>query len=268
MTGIRHSEFIKSLEDTKYPFVPSATLSNKKVTFLEGTFLDAHLYAAAGTARYYLSEVVVTSSQFTVYVGDSLDTKRLSGTVELPISVDNIKLSDSFGRPGGILVSEVSRLALLTSWGIGTHTFTQEQTEFCVTAQVPVSNPGVTGIKLDSGEVLTGKIWLLGEDGVVISTENQTLSSGEVVEAIRIDAVGDPLFLQRLCNSEDLFTPVNPVRTLRIVNGAYSYDCEPDEQGNFNIQMNDSLAADAALRIRTTPEGIVVLVEGSTPEGL
>jgi hypothetical protein len=29
--------------------------------------------------------------------------------------------------------------------------------------------------------------------------------------------------------------------------------------------MNDSLAADAALRIRTTPEGIVIEVAGSTP---
>ena len=42
-SDIRYPEFIKSLEQTKYPFVPTASLSNGSVFFLEGTFLDAHL---------------------------------------------------------------------------------------------------------------------------------------------------------------------------------------------------------------------------------
>ena len=42
------------------------------------------------------------------------------------------------------------------------------------------------------------------------------------------------------------------------------YICDADDIGNFNIQMNDSLAADAALRVRTTTEGIVFQVEGTS----
>jgi hypothetical protein len=268
VTSIRHPEFIESLENTNYPFVPTAALSNGEDSFLEGTFLDAHLYAPAGASRYYLSQVDVTAAAITLTIGDSADVARLTGVVTLPLTDNIVRLTDQHNRPGGLLVSEASRLSLLAAWGVGEHRFTRNQTEFCVTCQVPVSNPGVTGIRLASGEILTGKIWLVGEDGVILSTENATTSSGEVVEMIRTDVVGDPLFLQRLCNPEDLFNPLNPIRIIRIVNDTYTYDCEPDEHGNFNVQMNDSLAADAALRIRTTPEGIVVTVEGSTPEGL
>ena len=102
---------------------------------------------------------------------------------------------------------------------------------------------------------------------MVITTENITMPSGETVTAIKPNVVGDPLFLQRLCNPDELFTPINPVRIIRIVNGDDTYDCLPDEQGNFNIQMNDNLAVDAALRVRTTPEGVVVTVEGTTTGG-
>jgi len=130
---------------------------------------------------------------------------------------------------------------------------------------MPIPAPGVTGFKLDNGDILTGKVWFVGEDGVVLSTELSTDAQNNVIELIRVDIVGDSLYLQKLCNPEDLYSPVNPIKTIRIVNDTYTYDCEPDEQGNFNIQMNDSLAADAALRVRTTDEGIVITVEGSTP---
>ena len=110
-------------------------------------------------------------------------------------------------------------------------------------------------------------MWLVGEDGVVLRTELTTDKDGNSVEVLRLDVVGDPLYLQRLCNPEELFSPVNPIRTLRVKQGEYTYDCVPDDQGNFTIQMNDSLAADAALRVRTTPAGIVITVEGSTNAG-
>lgn len=267
MAGIRHPEFIKELENTNYPFVATATLSNGTDTFLEGTFLDAHLYAVSGTRRYYLSRVIVSSSELQIIIGDANNSARLTGTVSLPISSGTVKLVDEYERSGGVLVSEPARLSLLTAWGVGEHIFERDQTEFCITCQVPVPDAGLTGIRLENGELLSGKVWLVGEDGVVLRTENIADSQGNPVEVLRVDVVGDPLFLQRLCNQEELFTPVNPVRVIRIKQGEYTYDCLPDDQGNFNIQMNDSLAADAALRIRTTPEGIVITVEGSTNAG-
>jgi hypothetical protein len=267
MAGIRHPEFIKSLEDTKYPFVPTASLNNGNDSLLEGTFLDAHFYAPAGAGRYYLSKVENTSSSITLTVGDRSTTNRMTGTLSLPLTESIIRFVDEFGRPSGLIVSDPSRISLMSAWGVGEHRFAQEDTEFCVTCQVPVSDPGVTGLRLPDGEILTGKIWLVGEDGVIITTETIVNSDGESVLAITPNVVGDPLYLQRLCSPEELFTPINPVRKIRVVNDGYTYDCEPDDQGNFNIQMNDSLAADAALRVRTTPEGIVITVEGTTPEG-
>ncbi len=266
MAQRRHPEFIDSFESTKYPFVPTATLSNGTSSYLEGTFLDAHFYATAGSESYYISSVTNTASDITILIGDLTAADRLTGTVNLPIVDSDVRFVDTNGRPGGVLISEPSRLAVLSSWGVGEHKFSKNQTEFCVTCQVPSANLGVTGIAA-SGGVVSGKVWLLGEDGVVLSSEQKTNSEGKTIEIIRVDVVGDPQFLQRLCESDNLFEPVRPIKTIRVCdNTGFCYDCTPDEQGNFNLQMNDSLAADTALRIRTTPEGIVVLVEGSTPE--
>ena len=264
MDTIRFPEFLASLEPTKYPFIETATLTNGSVQFLEGTFLDAHLYAIGGRGRYYLSRVVVRSDSLQIYVGDEVNNSLLSGLVQLPLTTDCIQLLDEYQRPGGVLVSETSRLALLAAWGLGMHNFDRRQTEFCVTCHMPVPDPGVTGFRLANGDLLSGKVWLLGENGVVVRAEDITDNDGVVRPRVRIDIVGDPLYLQQLCTTDNLFAPVNPVRILRIVNGNQVYDCAPDEHGNFNIQMNDALAADAALRIRTTSAGIVFTIEGST----
>jgi len=265
VSDIRYPEFIDSLENTKYPFIATASLSNGSVSFLEGTFLDAHIYAIDGGKRYYISKVVVESERCVLTIGSDQAANSLTGVVAIPVTASSIRLIDEHSRPGGILVSEPDRLSVLTAWGIGTHTFERSQTEFCVTCQMPIPDPGVTGFRLENGDILSGRVWFVGDDGVVLSTSTVTNKNGNPVDRIRVDAVGDPLYLQRLCTSENLFVPVNPIRTLRIINGDYTFDCAPDEQGNFNIQMNDSLAADAALRVRTTNEGIVFEVEGTTP---
>lgn len=255
MSAILFPEFYPSLENTKYPFIQTATLSNGIVSFLEGTFLDAHIYAVTGTSNYFISSVTVTQDKLSIYLSDNNSQNFIYGEIALPITTDTIKLVDLYGRSSGILVSEPTRLALLATWGLGTYQFESKHTEFCVTCQVPISDPGVTGFLLPSGEILTGRVWFVGEDGVFLSN-----SGAE----IQINVVGDPLFLQRLCDPESLFKPVLPIRVIRVVNGSSSYDCVADNRGNFNLQMNDSLSRDAALRIRTTPEGIVFNVEGST----
>ena len=265
MTAIRFPEFLASLENTKYPFIPTATLNNGRVSLLEGTFLDAHVYATTSFFRYYISEVVVGSDKFTIYIGDEAAPKNLYGEVSLPLTTANVQLQDDYGRPAGILVSSPDRLAMLSGWGIGIHAFERDQTEFCVTCQMPIPAPGVTGFLLETGEILSGKVWFLGDDGIVLSTSVVTDSQNNPVTTLQMNAVGDPLYLQRLCNPSNLFTPISPVRALQIVNGTNVSISFPNAQGNFSLQMNDSLAADAALRIRTTSEGIVINVEGSAP---
>ena len=265
MSEIRFPEFLASLENTRYPFVPTASLSNGNVAFLEGTFLDAHIYAIGGTDRYYISKVEVSSNQFVIVIGDSGTATRLTGTVPIPIVDSVVRLVDNNLRSGGVLVSESSRLALLAGWGIGTYTFERAQSEFCVTCQMPIPDPGVTSFRLEDGNVFSGQVWWVGDDGVVLSVETATDKNGESYDVVRVDVVGDPLFLERLCKPQSLFKPIMPIRKIRIINGDNIHDCTPNEQGNFNLQMNDALAADAALRVRTTSEGIVIEVAGSTP---
>jgi hypothetical protein len=264
VSGIRHPELISSLESTKYPFIPTATLTNGKDSLLEGTFLDAHIYAVDGTGRYYISQVVVDSSKFTVTIGDSVKADRLTGVISLPITKSAVRLVDEYGRPGGLLVSEPTRLAVMAAWGLGVHKFELSHTEFCVTCQMPVPEHGISGFRLPNGEIVTGKVWFMGQDGVVLSVAETTDKYGQVVEMLRVDVIGDPLYLQKLCDPNALFEPVNPIRTIRVVSSGFVYECSPGEQGNFNIQMNDALASDAALRVHTTPKGIIITVEGST----
>lgn len=264
MAAIRFPEFLASLENTNYPFVPSATLSNGDVTFLEGTFLDAHIYPVDGAGRYYLSRVVVETASITIYVGDTQLPLRLSASLVLPTLQETVQLVDESGRPGGVLVSSGTRLALFAGWGTGTYDFERQQTEFAVTCCVPVPDPGVTGIKPAGYTAASGRVWLLGENGVVLDTASATDSAGHTYEVVTVHVVGDPLYLQKLCEPEAAFTPVNPVRAIRILSADEDYTCYPDSRGNFNIQANAGLVARPALRVRTTPEGIVVRAEGSS----
>jgi hypothetical protein len=104
---------------------------------------------------------------------------------------------------GGVLVSEPPRLAAIISWGVGRHVFELEQTEFCLTCQLPVPDPGVTGFRLPDGSILTGKVWFVGEDGVVLQG---TLPTPTAPATVQVNVVGDPLYLQKLCTVEQLFT--------------------------------------------------------------
>jgi len=258
-----YPELLPSLENTTYPFLPTASLSNGSVFFLEGTFLDAHIYAVNGVGNYYISSVQVSSKQIKFNLGDLSNADLISGTVDLPILDSVIELTDAFGRSAGMLVSEPSRLALFTTWGVGTHRFERSQTEFVITCQMPVPGAGVTGFVLPDGSFVTGHVWFVGEEGVVVRHEVGEDKEGNPVDLIRVDIVGDPLFLQKLCNPESLFVPVNPIKIVRVVADNQTFDCTPDEYGNISIQMNDALAADAALRVRTTDVGLVISVEGS-----
>lgn len=260
---VLYPEFIPSLENTKYPFLPTATLNNGTVFFLEGTFLDAHIYAVVGTSNYYISAITVTSSYVDIVLGDINSSSLLKGTVSLPVTDSVIQLVDNYNRPAGLLVTEPTRLAIFTTWGVGTHVFERSQTEFAVTCQMPIPDAGVTGFLLPDGSVVTGNVWFVGEDGVVVRHEQTEDKNGDTVNLIRVDVVGDPLFLQKLCNPESLFVPVNAIRKIHVIADNQSFDCEPNEYGDIAIQMNDSLATDAALRIRTTDVGLVISVEGS-----
>jgi hypothetical protein len=266
MTDVRYAEFLAELENTRYPFTAAASLTNRKVILLEGTFLDAHIYAAAGGSRYYLAQIKVTATQIEFTVGNFTDKAVATGVIPLPVQQNSVRLVDTLGRPAGILVSEPARLASVIAWGTGTQIFELEQTEFCVSCQMPVAPIGVTGFQLPDGQILSGKVWLVGEEGVIIQKVDVLNRQGETVSLIQPSVVGDPLFRQRSCNDNGQYVPQIPVQSIVAVNENdedYEYPLTPDTYGNISINMYDGYAEKAALRIRTSTAGVYFEVAGT-----
>jgi|TARA_R110000824_G_scaffold82768_4_gene207396 hypothetical protein len=268
---IRHPEWQSSLEDTNYPFEPDAKLLNSAGDIVPpDVFLDAHFYPIGGSGSMYLSKVEVTAEAVTLYIGDSSTLEIASGSVTITGSNDIVRLTDVYGRPAGIIISEASRLGMFRALGIGEHSFTQLETPFVATVCMPTPQIGVRGIVIPDGTLFTGPVWIVGEDGVVVSKETAEMpatcdTSAQTQDVIRIDVVGDPLFRRRLCVPNDLFATPNFVQKIRIVNGNEQWTCSPDEHGYFYIQGNDSLAGDAALRVRTTTSGELKFEVVGTP---
>jgi len=258
-------------EATPYPFSDSASLTNDAGDFiLNGTFIDAHIYPVGGLAGLYLSSIDVDNQNVTFNIGDSAEPVRCSGSFPVTSPLDYISLTDRYGRPAGILISERKRLAVFQTWGVGLHVFTASQTSFAATCCMPTPAIGVRGIVLEDGTVVSGSVWLVGGEGVVLSQEDVNIRvkcEDLTTPTIRIDIVGDPLRRRDMCEAEPSFTTPNPVRTLRIRSDAGWFDCQPDEFGNYSISANNTLVDDSVLRIRTTERGIVFEAVGSTITG-
>lgn len=275
LTRRLHPEWRDVNEPTPYPFVDNATLRNAAGKFIpEGTFLDASLYPIGAGPRLRLSRVTVSHAEVVVYLGDEVNELVAYGRFPLLNPPAELSLTDLWGRPAGVLVSTGTRLSIFQAWGIGTHNFTVDATEFVSDVCIPVPPVGLRGFVLADGSVFTGDIWLVGEDGIVLSTSKQsTVDAGgdcDIQEAdetiIRVDVVGDPLFRRRLCSG--LFTTPRFLRTITAVRGDKQFVCGPDEFGDFKITVGTQDAADTILRVRTTSEGLIFEAVGERLENI
>lgn len=269
---ILYPEWRKQNESTKYPFSERATLINSGGRLvIEGTLLDAILYPIGGGEGLHLTKVTIDHQQVTVYVGDDRNEELCSGSFPLVNPDGEVSLTDEFGRPAGLLVSEGRRLGIFQSWGVGEHTFTREQTEFSATVCVPTPEIGVRGVRLETGEVFVGDVWLVGDDGVVFRTENHAEPAKCAVpirnlKVIRMDVVGDPLFRRRLCTPNELFETPQFIKTIRVVGPNGEFTCTPDNVGDLKLWANNALAADTVLRVVSTDEGIAIGATGDVTQ--
>lgn len=273
MPEIRHPEWRRYHETTKYPFADRMTLTNVLGVFIpDNLFIDAILYPVGGLDRMYLSRVVVTNEQATVYVGDVNNSIRANGIIDILEPPDNVELHDEYGRPAGVFVSEANRLATFQSWTLGTHDFLQSQTEFAARVCIPTPEVGVRGFLLDDGSIVAGDVWIVGDDGVVVTAEEAIedvegfTSEQRKVTAIRIDVVGDPLFRRRLCSA--VFETPNLLKTITVRHRCNSFVCGPDASGDFKLTVGDQDVADPIMRIRSVPEGLIFEAVGEKLEGI
>ena len=250
---IIHPSFRAQNEQSNYPFEDNATLTSLTGhPFFAETFIDAALYAVGLQSGAYISKIVVAARTATISIGDGEAPVRATGSFDTLAPAEVITLSDEHGRPAGVLVSDATRLALFQAWPIGTHTFAAAATQFVAAVVTPTPKIGVRGFVTDKGDLMTGAVWLVGEDGVVIRNVDGN---------IRIDLVGDPLFERALCTKElpegSTDDPFPEPTFLQTINGL-----APDEFGDFKITAGDAGAADTVLRVFENEGALKIEVVG------
>jgi hypothetical protein len=248
MSGARilYPQFRDEQADSRYPFADGATLTTTAgtLTIARDTFIDASLYIIDAGKGLYISQITVTSDTVTLFVGGSA-TRNLVSTkypTNTPPADGILELFDSYGRPAGMLLSQRLKLFELSAWPTGEHTFASSATEFVASVSIPAQEPGVRGILTADDTLLTGDLWLIGDQGVQVRQENEGV--------IRIDIIGEPLFLRALCEDKDKFSPKRFVKT---ING-----CPPDEYGNFIFTSTGHIAPDTVLRIYPSCDSLVI----------
>ncbi len=253
MSGARilFPEFRDEQADSRYPFADTATLTaDTGFALSRTTFIDATLYPINAQAGVYISAVTVAADSVVISISDSSGAALCYGAYNPLVAPEDgvLQLVDDYGRPAGLLLSTQTDLALFGGWDVGQHTFEESATEFVASVVIPAQEPGVRGVMLPTGELLTGDVWLIGDQGVVL---RQT-SPG----VIRVDIVGAPLFRRLQCLADD-GTPksaFSPKDFLRTING-----CGPDAFGNFNITVATKSGPDSVLRVY--PENNVLKIE-------
>lgn len=233
---IIHPEYRDENLASNYPFADTATLlSRDKIQLLPDMFIDASIYPIGGTEQLYISLIVVGTRIVTLWIGDPTNTQLASCSFDPLSPPAMLTLVDTFGRPAGLFLADPIQLAAAQAWPAGSHTFDVGTTEFVASCTIPTPEPGVRGLWTADGNLSTGDAWIIGEDGIVVSLDD----NGN----IRVDVVGDPLFSRRLCAST-FSTP----RFVKTINGI-----PPDANGDFQITVATLSSPDTVLRIVPVP---------------
>ncbi len=272
---IFHPEFRDENLASAYPFADDALLVNAAGDFFTpDTFIDAAFYPVGGRERMYISKVIVTHQTCTLQLGDAGTQLLATGTFDfatLAAAADDedvvVEFFDVVGRPAGIILSDKLRLSIFQTWGVGTHVFLLGTTELVASVCMPTPQLGVTGIQTPDGTLMAGEVWLVGEDGVVLSHSTETVA-GEDYEVIRVDVVGDPLFRRRLCSAPIFFQTPQFITGIRFRYACVDFVVQPNERGDLPISVASNEAADTVLRVRPVPGGLVIEAAGERLVGL
>jgi hypothetical protein len=270
--SLRHPEWRDDHEFNNYPFADDATLTNGDDTFQQDTFEDAAFYAAGAQATGYISRVNITGDIATFYIGDELVADLVSGTLDLTAPSDHIRFVDSSNRPGGLIVSTADKLAIFQSWTSGDHFFTPDQTEFVAQVWMPTPGLGLQGFQADDGQILTGDVYLVGDDGVQLSCDEVTIPAScgqgeETQYVVKVDIQGDPLWRRREC-APGFFSTPRFVERITFQKGGRNYVCGPGTKGDIKFYVNNATKTDTILRIRPEAKGLRIETVGEALEDI
>ncbi len=243
-------EFREQYEPTRYPFLDTATLVSGTGQAIDpDLFLDASLYPIGSVGgAVYVSNISIKPREISITIADRTRKPRATVTFDPLFAPDILRFTDAWSRPAGVLVSDSLRLSRFTSWAEGDHLFLPVATQFVPSCVIPTPEIGVRGILTEKGDLFTGDLLVVGENGVIVRQDGPA--------TIRVDIVGDPLFRRRLCEPVNLFTPPGFIRT---ING-----CTADRYGNFNLTVGDHLNETTVVRIFKNNAGLVIEAVGTT----
>lgn len=239
--GVQFHDWRDTNARRKYPFADHVNASNGVVDIPDDLFVDGRLYPIGANEQLYLSRITKTSNSLTFAI-------RATGTDELATAVftlddipsnGELAFTDTYGRPAGVLLSTETDLQSFSGLDTGEYTFLLTQTEFAAAVIVPQPAAGVRGFVLPDGTFVTGNVWLVGEDGVLIRRDTDG--------ALRIDVIGDPFASRKLCADEEANEDVRALRpycAIKTINGI-----EPDDKGNFQLIVGSNQSLSPILRI-------------------
>ncbi len=243
----RFQEFYDEYAATRYPFLDTCTLVADTGQLLDtDLFLDAALYPVGNVLALHIATIVVQSRLVVISIADSKKVVLATTSFDPFGSVSDLVVTDSYGRPAGILVSDAARLSRFSSWVEGTHTFAVTAAVFSPSCVTPVPAAGVRGVGTAHGDVLTDAVVLVGGPGVVLRAVGDT--------GIRIDIIGDPLYRRRLCEAASAFQTPLFVQTIN--------NCPPDQHGNISITVGSHLVDKTILRLNQAADGLVIEANG------
>ena len=231
---------------TKYPFTDKATLISRNGTAIsQEVFLDARVYAPGAGANQYIKTISYTSGALKVYISDST---RIVATGTYSGTGATITLKDDYGRDVGMLYGNPDLLTGLAPES-GVLEFTPDALPFVATVLIPQAQPVVRGFLTIDDQLVSGDVWLIGEDGVVLTVDGNEIA---------VNIVGDHFFIRRLCAAEvPAFAPARPLRKLLVQYGESSVgELLPNTYGNVFVRPGRDAADDNIVRIHPIEFGL------------
>lgn len=237
-------EWRDSTKPTKYPFTDLSGLHTLDGLYIDhSSIYDASFYIVNWESRLYVTSIVVSagsSKTVTINIGDPENLIVASAEINPASIPSEIAFTDTSGRPAGIMIVDPVAFSFIQTWGIGEHVF-GNTAEFVPFVIMHMPGNGVSSFKDELNNLVSGEVWLVGENGVVVRTEGKN---------IRVDIVGDPLFKRR--NDVSFVTP----RFVKTINGV-----PPDEYGDFKIVSGNYMAGDTILRVYPEPDAPGIRIE-------
>jgi len=174
---VMYQEWVSSNKVRRYPFAENSSLiSQQGVALPNDLFTDAIFYPIDLVGELYVSSVDATTNTIIVSDADTLLVKGVSTNV---FGSGLHHFYDDIGRHVGSATTGKGILEVA-----GSFTFDVTSTPLEGAVVYPQNQPGLRGIRLPDGTVLTGEVTLIGRDGIMLATNNDG--------TIRVDVVGAP----------------------------------------------------------------------------